>query len=209
MITDAPQSSPLPLCHCPPGVTRPPWCPPVAPFGRLAEAGGGICWNGPWRDGQWTTHPAGWSVLLDGHKPQHLVRVNPHPRILSAVAVAGAEPDQLWLVPVLLRPVLRTAAAELYEPALDRVWRDGAWQTPVELGLIVQGLLDLATRPEVAAAEDVEARNAQLARVAIQGLTLTHHIDEQLLDLTGWMTEAVLGRVVRAMSGLTEDVVPC
>lgn len=193
----------LPLCHCPAGVERPAWCPPDSPFSQTAAAGGGFCWNGPYREGHWAKHAAGWSVLLNGHQPQHLVRSRPHPRIVQAVPVVGATPEQLWLVPVLIRPVLVTDTAKLYEPAIDRVWRNGAWETPTDLDRIIAALLDRESDAPTPP-DQIEAQNAALVRLAIDVLALTHHVDEALLSLTEWMTESVLLRVTKAAAGIYE-----
>jgi len=189
----------LPLVFCPPGVTRPAWAR-NEPVARLAAAGGGICYHGGWRPGAWQLGAAGWQVLLDGHRPQHLVRAEQHPRSPILIAVQGLAEDHIWAVPVLGRPIRRTASAELYEPAVDRIWRGGDLQMPEDLANLVHELLQWAAgAPSSIPDEDGERR---LVRLAAQGVSLTHHVDLELIDLAGWMSLAVAQRILRGMAGL-------
>lgn len=189
----------LPVCFVPPGAQPPAWVDrSQGPFGKI---GGGATYHGPWSDGHWIASPAGWSVLLTDHLPQHLVRATPHPRVLRTVAIPGALRNHLWLVPVLLRPVGETDDARLFEPALDRVWRGADWHDPEDLTAVVQAALD-------AASEAPGTDPAALPRLAAAALALTHHVDLDLLALLGWLTEATMARVVRAVCGLEEGV-PC
>jgi hypothetical protein len=192
----------LPLVYCPPTVRRPAWAAEIGPFGRLAAAGGGVCWHGPWREGAWRQHPAGWQVLLDGHKPQHLLRARRHPRVLRVRELLGAEPDHAWLVPVLLQPVGDAASANLFAPAVDLVWRGGDWRIPDDLDHLVRDLLDLANKAPAEPSADPAEANRRLAATVAAGLALTHHCDLELLDLTGWLSANLMSRAVDAMCGL-------
>jgi hypothetical protein len=193
----------LPLCFCPPGVARPAWTrnEPTALLGNK-----GTCYHGGYREGDWKTSAKKWQVLLEGHKPQHLVRADQHPRIVTMVAVRGAEQDHAWAMPVLIRPILRTKTVELYEPAVDRVLRGGELAMPTDLADLVHELLSWAAgAPPADPAEDGDRR---LVRIACQGAALTHHVDLDLIDLAGWLTVAAAVRMVRGMCGLPPESDP-
>lgn len=192
----------LPLCFCPPGVARPAWAR-NEPVARLAAAGGGICYHGGWKPGDWKLGSGGWQVLFEGHLPQHTIRATQHPRIPTLIPVQGLSEDHVWAVPVLIRPLLRTKAVELYEPAVDRLWRGGDLQMPADLGDLVHELLQWA-----AGAPTDEDGERRLIRIAAQGVSLTHHVDLELIDLAGWMSLAAATRIVRGMCGLNPDTDP-
>jgi hypothetical protein len=192
----------LPLCFCPDGVARPAWTR-NEPVARLATAGGGVCYHGGWKPGDWKAGKDGWHVLIEGHRPQHLIRAEQHPRIPTLIPVQGLAEDHVWAVPVLIRPLMRTKSAELYEPAVDRIWRGGDLQMPEDLGDLVHELLQWA-----AGAPTEEDGERRLIRIAARGVSLTHHVNLELIDLAGWMSLAAAVRIVRGMCGLNPDKDP-
>jgi hypothetical protein len=209
--------NPYPLIYCPKGVKRPECCPWLAGMGLLsgkgpdvAEGGegGGFCFPGPYRDGPWLKTGAGWYVLLDGHKPQHLGRTQPHPRIVKWQAVPGHLPETLWRIPVMIAPMVKPEGhpdkAACYMSALDRVWSPAGWSAPVELEPIQRQLLALAEG--VPLHDSAEERDRMIAMLAIDLMSLGQWVDADLIAAAGWLTDAVVIRVVEAACGIESEV---
>jgi hypothetical protein len=118
-----------PLIYCPPGVQRPSHCPHLGAVGIKAPASGpdgkaGQTYGGPYLPAQrpmWSETKHGWWVKLAGYQPQHLIRMDVSPRIVRFHLVEGADKDQWWQVPVLLRPVDDKHHNRGFMSALDRV----------------------------------------------------------------------------------------
>jgi len=203
--------NPYPLIYCPQGVARPACCPSVGGTGLLdgkgadvasGGKGGGVCYGGPYRDGAWQRTPAGWYVLLDGHKPQHLGRAQSHPRILRWQAVPGHLPETYWRVPVVLAPLVAEkdgAAAACYVSALERVWYGDGWKAPTDLEDLHRSLLAIAEG--VPLADTAAERDHKVTALAIELLELGQWVDGDLLAAAGWLTEALVERVILAACG--------
>lgn len=201
--------NPYPLIYCPRGILRPSCCPWPAGVGLLdgkgadAPAGGGTCYGAAYRDGDWRKTPAGWYVLIEGHKPQHLGRAQSHPRILRWQAVPGHAPETWWRIPVLLAPMVTVDGqpdkAACYVSAIDRVWGPSGWEAPADLEPIMRSLLAIAEG--VPLADTPEDRSRAVAQLAIDLAALGQWIDGDLMATAGWLTEDVMTRIIFAACG--------
>lgn len=192
---------PRPLCYVEQGAPLPAWLPRSAPpFGLLHGKGpdgnGGTCYNGPYRDGDWRRHRSGWWLLAEGHRPQHMLRPVPHPRVVKWHSVQGATAEDFWQVPELIHP----ATGGGWASSLDRVWSDGGWRDPDDLESIASMLLAVSSDAPIAKTAD--ERNASIARMVVAAFALGHYFDIELADMTGWLTESVQARAVMAMAGM-------
>ncbi len=100
--------TPYPFIFCPPGVDKPACCAHMGQVRQTATGGpegtGGVCWGGPYdpEAARWVKTAGGWYLGDAGHRPQDLVRLNTHPRVVKWHQIPGALEDQWWRVPVLL-----------------------------------------------------------------------------------------------------------
>lgn len=191
---------PRPLAYVEPGAAIPKWLPRGSPpFGLLAgkgpDSGGGNCYGGPFRDGDWKRHQSGWWLLIEGHRPQHTLKACAHPRVLKWHTVEGADREDAWQVPELIHPT-----GKGWQSSLDRVWSDHGWREPSDL----EGLSDrlLAISSDAPLAATAEERDKAIAMLVIDALSVGHHFDAELASMTGWITESVQARVIMAMAGM-------
>jgi hypothetical protein len=201
--------TPYPLIYCPKGRSRPAVAasphqvgimPGHGPDARLDDRGqpldaGGTCHGGTITPGlRWLKTPAGWWLgLHPQHQPQHLRRVDGHPRVMRWTWIDGAQAGHRWQVPV----ILTTSPDGDTVLALDRVWRgEAGWQAGDELTSIAERCLAVANL--VALADDDRDRDQAIRSLAIDLLTLGHHVDEDLLIATGWLSELTMVRVIQA-----------
>ncbi len=192
--------NPYPLYYCPPGVHRPEHCPFRAGMTMRAEASPdgkeGLLY-GPGGDLPaglaWQQSDDGWYVLLGGQRPQDLIRLNPSPRIISWHPLAGVEPGQVWRVPVLLTPMDPANLDLGYISALDRIWRGGTWGTPEIMEAVQQQLLAVANGVDLA--DELEARNAAMAELAVAILAQAHHVSRVEIIARGWFSETLITAV--------------
>jgi hypothetical protein len=144
---------PYPSIYCPPGQAPPACCPHLGGM-QLAVPGpdglmGMLYGAGGFEVGDWRKTAAGWWVRLCGHLPQHLARLQAHPRVPRWAVVEGAEEDHWWRVPILLSHQGKT-----FGSALDRLWDGGQWAPPADLEplqrqvLAIVGHVPLADTPE-------------------------------------------------------------
>lgn len=208
--------TPYPLYYCPQGVARPLCCPHVGAVGALpgkgpdtvrtpegqAIGGDGLCWGGPLPapgTAVWTKAPAGWYVLLDGMTPQALRRSITHPRVLRWRTVRGISPDHRWRVPVLL------TRDEEGDPllAIDRVLTPDGWQAGDDLTPLLEPLQAVAAGRRLH--EDPTERNEACIALAIDLLAIGQWLDRDLAAVTGWISEAVVIRVLRAALDHPDD----
>lgn len=204
--------SPTPLIYCPVGIPRPACCPHRAPVSLLpgkgpdavttlvdgqeeTTGGGGMIYGGSYdpltRDG-WRKTRAGWWVLLRNHKPQDLIRLQPHPRVRQWVTVQGARSDHQWQVPVLF-----DLSGGRIDSALDGIW-DGEQWTAGELAPLQSQLLALINGVEQATPVDL---SAALRDLAVQGLAVGHFVDLDLMVVGGWLSESLCLTTVNVMAG--------
>lgn len=148
----------------------------------------GICYGGPYEtDGwDWKPSPAGWWLGTCGHRPQDLVRLEDHPRVIRWRTIPGAQPEHTWRVPVLLTPD-PDGAAPAYVSALDRVMTPQGWQAPEDLRPLQEWLLHLAHRQT--SAGTMEERNARFIQGAVALLAVGQWVDFDLLATAGWLSE--------------------
>lgn len=205
--------SPTPLIYCPTGVTRPACCASRAAISLLpgkgpdavtelvdgqeqTTGGGGQMYGGagydPLTREHWRQTRAGWWVLLRNHKPQDLIRLQPHPRVRQWVSVPGARSEHQWQVPVLF-----DLSDGRITSALDGIW-DGEQWTGGELAPLQSQLLALINGVHQDADLDVSAAVRDLA---IAGLAVGHHVDLDLLVVAGWLSESLCLATINAMAG--------
>lgn len=193
-----------PLIYCPPGVTKPSHCPhlgavPIARAGAGPDGKAGSTWGGGYRPeskAEWTKTSQGWWINLAGRVPQHLVRLDPSPRLIVTHLVQGAQPDHWWQIPALITPVDPKRRKRGYRSALDRVWmRDGYGSDPFLEALQLQLL---AIVHNVPLARTPKARNAKLRRLIIDLAGLMHHVSEEEIIIGKWGTESWQQRVIFA-----------
>lgn len=202
-----------PLIYCPKGVTRPACCPHRAPISLLpgkgpdavttevngievTSGGGGMIYGAgydPTTREKWRKTRGGWYVLMSNHKPQDLIRMQPHPRVRQWATVTGAQPDHHWQVPVLL-----DLSGGHVSSALDGVW-DGEQWSAGELAPLQDQLRALIGGIEQPQQIDLPAA---LRELTAQGLAIGHWVDLDLLAHTGWLSESLCLSAVHAMAGL-------
>lgn len=195
--------TPYPIMYLPKGVQRPSCCPHLGGPTTLDDKGPDYdpetkCGGGGMLLGSaeipargWKRTNAGWWVCLQGHRPQDLIRLAPHPRILRRRWIEGAHPGQRWSVPVLLQ----ITGTDSYRSAIDGIW-DGTQWGQGELRSLFEPLLAFANG--VPLAIDLEARNRAMIDLAIGILAVDHWIDESFLIAAGWFSEQVMARAVLA-----------
>jgi hypothetical protein len=201
--------TPYPPIYVPKGKAKPACCPhagPVkllngygpdaqverSPKGEKRTGGGGQCWGGGFVDGDpgWVKTPAGWWVRLLGHRPQDLIRLQPHPRVRRWVEVPGASPDQAWQVPVLLE-----RSGRLLRSACDGIWNGKTWSAGDLAGMQESVLAFYNGTPQGHGRED---RNRRFRELAVSLLAVSHWIDIDLLVAAGWLGEGLMMRTVVA-----------
>jgi hypothetical protein len=198
-----------PLIYCPKGIAKPACCAHGGAVGLLpgkgpdvssvlegdqlvTTGGGGLCYGGGWQPDApgWTLTSGGWYVQLLGHRPQDLIRLQSHPRVRRWQTVVGAQPDQLWQIPVLLEH-----GGNGYTSALDGVWNGQAW-TAGELADLQSQLLALVNG--IGQGDPAFNMEQSLRDLAFALLAVGHWIDEPLLAVTGWFSEQLLARTILA-----------
>lgn len=216
--------TPYPLIYVPHGTPVPACNPHLAPFGIAPGTGpdallgasgqaldrGGHCWGAPMPidpPARWTKTAAGWWVALDDHQPQTLQKITTHPRILRWRLARGASDGQWWRIPVLLTFSLPEGGSDpLWTTALEGVLGPNGWQDDPTLAALQQPLLALANRVRQHTSPD--DNNRALIDLAISIAQLGHWIDRDLLIATGWLTERVAQRWLRAALDLGDEAQP-
>lgn len=193
--------TPYPLMFCPEGVEKPACCPHLGQVRVLKGPEGlpGICWGGAYEEkaGTWSKTPAGWFICLNGHQPQHLVKMDTHPRILRWRCIPGALEDQWWRIPVLLASVdvgTGEGAHSVLVSALDRLWTGTEWAAPADLRPIQEQLLAAVTG--IPLDQDLEKRNAAVRSLVVDILKIAQWVDADLLAQTQWLSERLMGNVL-------------
>jgi hypothetical protein len=196
--------NPYPAFYTPPGQQRPACCPhdgalqliKPGPDGAMGRLWGASDIGVPWQQSA-----AGWWVRLEGHLPQHLARMDGHPRIPRWAVVEGAQEDHWWRVPILIE---RTG--ETWGSALDRLWDGRDFGPPADLEPLQRQVLAIAAG--VPLAETAEERDRACARLAADLLALGQWVDADLLALLGWLSEDMMERVILAACGVATEA-PC
>lgn len=209
----------LPLIYCPADMKKPPACWPARsrietvsgvgpdavstthPDGSVTvTGGGGGCYGGAFVPGAtgWKKTRGGWWIQLLNHRPQDLIRVQRHPRVRQWATIQGVRPDHQWQVPVLL-----DRSGGVLTSALDGVWDGDRWSGG-ELEPLQQELLALIQGVDQGNPVDLAAEVRRIARI---GLGIGHHVDDDLLAVSGWLGESMHLAVVACMAGEAQP--PC
>lgn len=153
----------------------------------------------------WQKTAAGWYVAWNGQQPQDLARLNTHPRILAWRWIIGAELTHRWRVPILIAPEPKQQAdLRVFTSALDRAFGPNGWEEPHDLEPLAQILFALSRDERVR--PDIDANNMILVETAAALAGLGHWVDLPLISSrTGWFTDLVVTRILRASSGLEPD----
>ncbi len=200
--------NPYPLMFCPPGIDKPACCPHMGQVRVKSDAGpegaGGICWGGGYdaQAGTWTKTAAGWWLNLNGQQPQHLTRMQTHPRILRWRSIPGALEGHWWQIPVLLTHVLH-GEDKTYVSALDRIWSGTEWAAPSELKPIQERVLAVVNG--IPLDMDLEVRNAAVRKLAVSILQIGQWVDQDFLSAAGWLSERMMLNAVACSADLEAD----
>ncbi len=154
----------------------------------------------------WSKTEAGWYLCMsDGCCPQHLIRLDTHPRIVRWKHVDGVVKGHAWRVPVLLQPdrvpEIPGREPDTYVSALDSVWTKEGWKDPDDLATIQRLLLEVALN--IGKAEDFDTSERELVQVVAAVLGLGHHVSVHELERSGWLSKALLLRVLLTTLDLT------
>jgi hypothetical protein len=196
--------TPYPIWYTPPGMGRPACCPHVGGLQVIVpgpdEQVGGMLWGAAALPvGDWRRAGPGWWICADGHLPQHLTRLDGHPRIPRWACVEGATPEQFWRVPILIEK-----SEDTWRSALDRVWGGDTFTVPEDLEPLSRQVLAISAG--VPLHETLEERNRLCARLAVDLLALGQWVDGDLLAALGWLSEDMMERVILAACGVAERV---
>jgi hypothetical protein len=212
----------LPRYYCPPGVARPAHLPRSYPRVDIVEGkgpdvaeggdGGGVCWGGPLvhEEPGWKLTAAGWWLHPGECQPQHLVRMDASPRVRRWTTIDGVQAGEHWRVPLLIEQDQGSVGPDgkptMFCSALDRVWDGAGWTAPADLVALQERLLTLAA---AAAGVGREALGREdVVRLVFEILALGHHVDPSLIGARGWLSEALVLRVLLAAAGLTPTAEP-
>lgn len=205
----------LPRYYVPKGIQAPTHISFPGPMelydGHGPDVPGGGCGGGrlygvqDFIDGEpgWTKTDEGWWMNLGGCLPQHLIRLDTHPRIVRWKTIIGADEHHWWRVPVLLQPDTEGLGREpeMYVSALDSSWKIGrGWSDPDDLAAIQRTLLDIALC--IGESQSFDAAEEELVAVVSDVLALGHHVSMVELSEASWLTKRLLLRTLFAASGL-------
>lgn len=196
--------------YCPPGIARPEHRDDlVGGAGLVLGAGpdvegggpgGGTVYGGVYeaREPGWVLTAAGWWVHLGDVVPQHLARLDVHPRITRWTIVDGAHAQHRWRVPVLLTPNEKDPGAvdASYGSALERVLAASGWADPADLAALQARLLDQVYG--LARGADLRAELDNITDLVVKLFELGHRVTRHELVVGGWLTERVLVRTLIA-----------
>lgn len=195
--------SPYPLIYTPPGVARPACTPHRAAFaaktGHGPDQAGGTCWGDGLPDpvlGTWHRSPASWWVYEDGTLPQHLQRIDRHPRIQRWAWIDGAIDGHRWLIPQFLT---RDGNRDLLLTVDRQLTADG-WQVGEDLRPLIEALMAIEAGVPLRTTQD--ERNAAIIDLVMKIMALGSWSDRDLVIALGWFTEALAIRVLRVAMGL-------
>ncbi len=198
--------------YCPPGMAKPTHCPwpdgiamNLAPAaGPEGVAPGGRIWGGPMLAGEpgWHVHAQGWAFNLDGADPAHLLRLDPHPRIIDWRDVKGANPDQNWRVPVIFAPVRDDRGNVVqFISALERTWDGKQWDDPADLNSLRRRLHATALGIGL---ERFNLEDPQVVTMALDILRQGHDFDAAEIIAAGWVTQILVIRTLLVATGMSE-----
>lgn len=194
--------------YCPPGVAKPAHAVVPGVVACLPDAGppgatpGGTVYGGTLELGEkgWKKHRGGWWFNGQGSAPSLLIRLDPHPRLIRWVEVAGSIPDHLWRVPVLLEPVMdESGTPVLFRGALDRVWNGQGWDTPQEIESLMRRLLSLCLDIGRGA---TSLSSPEAVAAALDVLALGQVFDRDEVVEEGWISEVVVLRTLIGGCGM-------
>lgn len=198
---------PYPLIFTPQGMPKPACCPHMAqvPVLKGPEGLPGICWGGAYLPdaGEWIKTPAGWWLNINGHQPQHMTKLETHPRVMRWECIIGAQPDHFWRIPILLTRV-SLGEEEGFVSALDRIWNGMEWAAPRDLEPLQTRLLSAANGVPLGA--DPELRSKAMREIAMEILSVGSWVDPDFLAATGWLSERLIVDIPLAACDLKPDM---
>lgn len=200
--------APYPEYYTPPGVAKPAHCPWLAPSGIVSEAAVhtpdgqiGLYWGisyDPKTRGLWQKSADGWYVLLHGRSPNDCARL----QLIEGYPITGTKPDQVWIVPQLLRwhPEARLMSAV---PSVLQASASGAydWLPPAHLRPLMERLRAASLWNQVPDLPTIT--DAEFAQLAIDVLAVNYHISQHELALAGWIDTRMVVEIVQAAAGIT------
>ncbi len=194
---------PYPSYYCPDGVDKPTHCPHTSamrPLPGMAPDGGSGLVYGTHYDAdskpRWLKTSGGWWILLEGKRPQDLLRLTCSQRVLRWHVIAGAEIGQVWRIPVLLTLSDAEKTDSGYVTAVDRILSRGEWIASPEIVSMQERLLAIAQH--IALDDDLSKRNAAVTVLTIELMQVGHLVARCEIEAAGWLAEFMQLRVIFA-----------
>lgn len=202
-----------PRWYCPAGSELPPHARRVHPVGLLpghgpdapTGPGGGVCWGGAFVPGEpgWIQSPAGWWYHPGQDAiPDQMIRGSLNPALLHWNVIPGAVPGQQWMVPVLLRP-LAGSTPPIYVPAVDQIRQGGRWTIAPEIAALCDRAL-ITLHDVCLAGETADLAEERLLDFVGDILGLAYHVSRLELETHGWLSKALVMRVLTTAVELDE-----
>lgn len=194
--------------YCPPGIPKPAHA--VIPGNLQCELTGGppgalpggMCYGAAVEPDEagWLEHPKGhWFNFTDA-EPALLIRLDPHPCLITWKDTVGAHPKHLWRVPVLLVPEYKEDGdIARFNSALDRVWTGKGWNTDATIGDLQRRLLMVV---HGIGTKRADLKSEESVQVALEILRLGQVFDEHEVTAAGWVNELLVVRVLIAACGM-------
>ncbi len=194
---------PFPSYYCPDGVAKPAHCPHASTMrplpGMSPDGGTGLVYATHYdaeSKPRWLKTSGGWWILLDGKRPQDLLRLSCSQRILRWHVIAGAEAGHVWRVPVLLTLSDPDDKDSGYVTAVDRIFSGGEWIASPEITSMQERLLAIAQH--IALDDDLAKRNAAVTALTIELLQVGHLVASCEIEAARWLSELMQLRVIFA-----------
>lgn len=195
--------------YCPPGMAKPKHAIIPGVLACLPEGGppgavpGGTCYGGSVElgDDGWKQHPDGHWFNYTEAVPALLLRMDPNPRMVRWVEVAGADQSHIWRVPVLMEPVYGEDGETilLFKSALDRVWTGSSWDTPEAVGDLQRRLMLVC---HALGTDSATLSSDEAVLAALDVLRQGHEFDQQEVVAAEWINEVLVVRTLVAACGM-------
>lgn len=169
----------------------------VGPDAIDGKHGGGIVIGGEYQRGEigWTKTQGGWWINFHQVAPQIIGRIKTHPRVIRWASIPGTHDGHWWQVPVLLCPFKDDDGNPIaYQSALDQHWNGTTWVDAVELEPLQERLRQVA----INVGNGQVKTDSDLCALVSDILLLGHNLHSHDLAASGWLTKAVLLRVLIA-----------
>ena len=167
----------------------------VGPDAVDGAFGGGTVIGGEYQRGEigWTKTLGGWWINFTAVAPQVIGRIKTHPRIIRWASIPGANDGHWWQAPVLLSPFKDDDGNPIaYQSALDQHWNGAAWVDAADLEPLQERLRQVA----INVGNGQVKSDADLFQLVSDILLLGHYLHPHDLAASGWLTKAVLLRVL-------------